>query len=213
MSLYMSAHKKKKSFPFAYFGFAAIVSSIILFFYSMGSGVAVYDFINGSLGQRLPVETGIATVVLPFLLCIFGLGVIKELKAGFKAVLYLLHFVFFILLSVSGYFMGNPAFEPMMLVSTAAGLLYFLLLGIYIFVLNKTSSRYRSLVVSILTVIPVIPLAFAFYIEAAEPVSIFTMDLSAFGRLAGSAFLVSLFIYTLSNSIYLEYVNRKAPLR
>jgi hypothetical protein len=61
-----------------------------------------------------------------------------------------------------------------------------------------------------MTVLPLIPLSFLFYINVAEPSTVFTMDISAFRELISIALLISLFLYTAANSAYLEYVNRKA---
>jgi hypothetical protein len=158
----------------------------------------------------MPVENGIAATVLPVLPGIMGIGIIAAIKANFKVIPYLLHFAFFILLSISGFLNGNGSLETLPSLVAAAGVLYFLVLGIYMFLFNNSYSKYSSIAAATMTVLPLIPLSFLFYINVAEPSTVFTMDISAFRELISIALLISLFLYTAANSAYLEYVNRKA---
>lgn len=213
MSLYMSSHRRRKKFPYAYFGYAAIISALVLLAYALSSDVPFPDILNGSLKDHMPVENGIAATVLPVLSGIMGIGVVSAIKANFKAIPFILHFAFFLLLSFAGFVGGNGSFEILDSLLSAVGVLYFLVLGLFMFLFNNADSKYSSVTVAVSGVIPLIPFSLRFYMAVAAPASVFTIDASIFGEIINIMLIVSLFLYTAANSAYLAHVDRKASHR
>ena len=208
MSIYFSTHKKKKTFPFSMFGFAALLVWAGLIIYLWQKGFTITNFLNNGPTADEKNILGFAIIVSSFLLYFLGLGISREIKSKFKFPLYIMQFLFLVISAVSGYYLSSFVFENIIKYFMIIGAIYFITILIYFILQHRVYSRYYSRVVMIVTVLPLI--AFLYYIVIivlGNKISF--VNNFAFDNIAFYTLLFTLLLYNTVNSIYLNYINRR----
>lgn len=209
MSLYMSSHKKKKSFPFSLFGFISLLGSVGLTVYIWQTGTAAADFFGFGPDDSIRSLLGFSLMVFAFLNYFLSLGIAAEIHGKFKFPLYLVQILFFIMIGTTGYFTNDSIFPDLVNYLMATGFAYFLILMIYLIFQRRAYSRYYSIAVMIITCLPLIPFAYGLYRFIAEGSNDFADSFWAFDNIAIYVLLFTMLFYTIANSFYLFYINRK----
>ncbi len=209
MSIYFSTHKKKKNFPFALFGFLALLVWTGMVIYFLQKGYTLSDFAAADSGSEVKNILGFVIIVSSFLLYLLGLGINRELKTRFKFPLYVMQFIFLALSAISGYFLSSYAFPELMNFLMISATLYYLTLLIYFLLQHRVYSRYFSKTIMIISSLPLIPFIYGVYNFIAGKSMIFTQEPFSFDNFAIYALLFTMLLYTIANSVYLSYINRR----
>ena len=209
MSIYFSTHKKKKNFPFALFGFLALLVWTGMFFYLLQKGYTISDLATASQESEVENIIGFVIIVSSFLLYFLSLGIIREIKSKFKFPLYAFQFIFLALSAISGYFLSSYIFPELINYLLLSAALYYFTLIIYFILQHRIYSRYFSRVIMILSSLPLIPFLFGIYNFITGKSMIFTPNAFSFDNIALYALLFTMLLYTGANSIYLSYINRR----
>ena len=209
MSIYFSTHKKKKTFPFALFGFIAILFCAGMAIYLMQKGFTIRDFASEGYAADDRNLVGFAMIVTSFLIYFLGLGINREIKTKYKFPLYAAHFIFLGVSATAGYFMTSYLFPDLMKYLIITGNIYFAVLIIYFLLQHRIYSRYFSRTIIILTSLPVIPFLYAVYKLIAGTTLILSTDLTGFDNIVIYTLLLTMLLYTAVNSVYLSYINRR----
>jgi len=209
MSIYFSTHKKKKNFPFALFGFLALLVWTGMFFYLLQKGYTISDLANTSQESEVENIIGFVIIVSSFLLYLLSLGIIREIKTRFKFPLYVFQFVFLGLSAISGYFLSSYVFPELINYLMISAALYYLTLLIYFILQHRVYSRYFSRSIMIISSLPLIPFLFGIYTFITGNSMIFTPNPFSFDNIVVYALLFTMLLYTGANSVYLSYINRR----
>lgn len=209
MSIYFSTHKKKKTFPFAMFGYTALLVWTGLFLYLWQKGFSFNNFlINGPNADEKNI-LGFAIIVSSFLFYFLGLGIAREIKSKFKFPLYMMQFLFLTISVVSGYFISSIIFIDTIKYFMIIGALYFITLIVYLALQHRVYSRYYSRIVIVITSLPVLPfLYYLFRLVFGHNIIIASKTFS-FDNMVLYTLLFTLLLYNTVNSIYLTYINRR----
>jgi len=209
MSIYFSTHKKKKGFPFSMFGYIALLVWTGLIIYLWQKGFSLTTFLSTGLSSEEESIFGFTLIISSFLLYFLGLGIVSEIKSKFKFPLYLIQFLFLVISAVSGYFMSSDIFIDLINYFIIIGAIYFFILIMYFLLQHRVYSRYNSITMIIITSIPVLPFVYCVARIIAGYQIAFTSRYFSFDNIALYALLFTLLLYTIVNSIYLTYINRR----
>ncbi|MDX1358247.1 MAG: hypothetical protein R3232_05405 [Clostridia bacterium] len=209
MSIYFSTHKKKKTFPFALFGFIAILFCAGMAIYLMQKGVNISYFTSEGYAVDEMNLVGFAMIVTSFLIYILGLGINREIKTKYKFPLYAAHFIFLGISATAGYFMSSYLFPDLMKYLIITGNIYFAFLIIYFLLQHRIYSRYFSRTIMVLTSLPIIPFLYGVYKLITGATLVLSTDVAGFDNIVIYTLLLTMLLYTAVNSVYLSYINRR----
>lgn len=209
MSFYMASHKKKKKFPFSIFGFAALVEITALVIYFWQSDLNIDTFFTTGPDQEMKNILGFSLIIYSFLIYFLSLGITGEINGRFKIPLYLTQLFFFIMLALCGYFISEPIFEHLITYTLLLGVFYFLTLTIYFLFQRRAYSRYYSYFIMTITSFPLLSFMLGTYLFLIQGKSGFTSEYFSFDNITIYALLFTMLLYTIVNSIYLLYINRR----
>lgn len=209
MSLDLSFHRRKRSFPFSLFGLAAAIGfAVVIVTHTINkSGFYLLDIQNNNfLFSEVIAYTLMISAFLTFMLSI---GLISKLNTDFKFILYITRVFIFVFVFLSGYFIDLPEFSIFIKPAFISIIVYQFLLMIFFISQKRFSSRYSSRIIMILSISYIIPLTYITY-------RIFTIGFYSFFNTSLLIDTISLIIFAVLfyvsltvNSIYLIYINRK----
>lgn len=204
MQLDFRTHKKSKSFPYPLFGWLFILSLIGVFIY-----LTIYDVsLKGILLQSINVQYlniyYFTSIILHALFSIFSIGIIKQLRTNIKYILYISLFVFFICGIISGYLYNTSLIFMLQKYCYISSFIYFIIYLITFIFQNTSFSRYISKIVFILSILPIVPLLIMNYIVLSGGL---ITDMNFIN--ANYIYFATLFIYIISNTIYLYTITRR----
>ena len=209
MSLDFSFHRRKRNFPFPLFGFAATLGLSVLIFIFISGGNDISRLFSISSEDPLTEAFGYILMLSGFLAYMLSLGIISDIKADFKFILYISRFSVFIFLFLAGYFINSsdlPYFINGIFISV---ILNKILLLIFFFYQKRTSSSYSSRIMMLVTTIQLVPAVYIPYrIFTIGPMTFLSSGITS-DVIAKATLAVLVYISLAANSIYILYVNRK----
>lgn len=209
MSLDFSSHRRKRSFPYSLFGFATVLSAAVLLYLFFSSGGTLDEFLSFDFSYIGLTYLGFSMIVLGFTSFVQSLGIISKIKADFRVFLHIARTVSFIGIALAGYFINTQDFPLFAKICIITSLVYSVFLMFFFFNQRKGVSSYGSRTMMIISIFPLVPLAYFAIRIFSNGFEFFINSLSTADFYAKLILLVSVIIKLLMNSIYLIYVNRK----
>ncbi len=209
MSIDFSSFKKKKQFPFFLFGYALLLVWTGLILYLLHNGFSLETFLEFGPDLIQTNAFGFSILISSFLLYLLSLGIIREVKLKFKFPLYIMQFVFFISIAVFGYYLTSARLSDLYNYLMIAGALYHLILLTYLLLQHRVYSRYYSFTALVFSSLPAIPFLYGVYVFITGAYPGISPDLLNINNIAKFVLLFTLLLYTVVNSVYLNYINRK----
>jgi len=204
MNLDFRIHKKNKKFPFSFLGMIIVISQLLLFIYFTRENTTFTALLNQSSSKELLNTFYFSFIILNFLILIFSLAITNYFRNNLKFLLIMTLIGYSVFGILSGYFYISTMFASMMKFYYLFAFGYFILYLLIFLCQNNSFSVYTNIIVCILSSLPILPLSviiYGIYNKAGLTNSIISI--------ANDAYLVSIFLYVVVNSIYMIILNRK----
>jgi len=204
MNLDFRTHKRNKKFPFSFLGMIIVISQLFLFIYFTKENTTFTALLNQTSSKDLLNIFYFSFIILNFLILVFSLSITNYLRNSFKFLLVISLFGYSIFGILAGYFYVSAIFVSMLKYYYLFALVYFTLYLLIFLFQNNYFSLYTNIIIGIVSSLPILPLSviiYGMYNKTGLTNNIISI--------ANDAYLVSIFLYVLVNSIYMVILNRK----
>ncbi|MFO7636007.1 MAG: hypothetical protein R6W96_01700 [Clostridia bacterium] len=207
--MFFEVHRKKKSFPFVVFGVIGILLPVSYFLFLLLQSVDMRELFREDAASIYEDLLNITIIFTGFCLMLFSFGITKRLHTRPGGFIYLAQAVFYLLVSLVGYFGNMPYKEEILRYTIGAGFVYFLLLLTGFVFSNKGKSDYESLPMMVLSLLPLIPFSILFIQVMTGTFLLYEMPGASFSNILKLSTAPLLAIHVLSNTIYLGILNKR----